>query len=104
MTTDSKIECTEFESAENFNTIQIKDSTTIATFLLLTKNLKKDTIDEYMPDVRAKITLFDRNGRKDVICVSNFGICFNNIPMLYDEGYINYIKKTIKTKDGKFDF
>jgi hypothetical protein len=104
MTTDMKIECSEFEKACDYKTVQIKDSAIIATFLSLTKNLKKDTIDKYTPDARAKITLLYNDGTKDVICVSNFGICCNNIPMLYDEKYVTYIKKIIKPRAGEFNY
>jgi hypothetical protein len=103
MTTDVKIECSEFESASDYQTIQINDSSIIAKSLSLLKSLKKDTLDKYMPDSRAKITIYWINGTKDVVCISNFGVCYNNVPMLYNQKYIDFIKRVIKTKDAKFN-
>lgn len=104
MTTDSKIDCNLFEYAGNFKTIQYTDSTKIKEFLFLTKSLKRDTAESYMPDVRAKIILRTRDGEKDIICLSNLGICFNNTPMKMNDKYLYYIKRLIKAKDKEFDF
>jgi hypothetical protein len=103
MTTDAKIECSEFESASEYQTIQIKDSAIIEKTLSFLKAFEKDTIDKYMPDSRAKITIYWINGTKDVVCISNFGISYNNAPMLKNQKYIKFIKRVIKSKDAKFD-
>jgi len=102
MTTDMKIECSEFERAGDYKTIQIDDSISISTVLLFISNFKEDTSNNYMPDTRAKIIFFNKYGIENTICISNFAICYNNKHILYDEKFINYIKEIIKQKDKKF--
>lgn len=102
MTTDMKIECSEFERAGDYKTIQIDDSISISTVLLFISNFKEDTSNEFTPDTRAKIIFFNKYGIENTICISSFAICYNNKHVLYDEKFINYIKERIKQKDKKF--
>jgi len=104
METDAKIECSLFEYAGDFKVVQYNDSAKIVEFINKTKTLKKDTIEYYQPDVRAKIILQTKSGKTDIICISNFGICYNNTPMLMKYKYLDYIKSLIKARDKEFEF
>lgn len=104
MTTDTKIECSEFEKAGDFKIIQIEDTTLVSNFCLMTKSLKKDTLNNYMPDTRAKIILVYASGKKDIICLSNFAICCNCVPMKFNKKYVFFIKDIIKQNDKNFTF
>jgi len=104
LTTDMKIECSEFEKAGDYKTILITDTTIILTILSMTRNLKIDIVKGYMPDTRAKIILRKEHGDKEIICLSNFSVCYNNTPMVFDYCYANYFKYLIKQNDKYFDF
>ena len=102
--TDTHVKCQDFEASFDYKIIEIKDSLIIKSLMDFTTNLKKDTISNYLPDSRAKIIIYYRFKREGVICVSNFGICYDNTPIIFNEIFVNYIKKLIKLEDKNFEF
>jgi hypothetical protein len=103
--TDAHVDCMLFESAfDDSKSFTINDSKTIKNILKYITKFKNDTIDNYLPDTRARITIYNSNSNKDIICISNFGICFNNRAILTNGKFLKYIKTIIKQKDSTFNY
>ena len=70
----------------------INDKSIIKKFNKLIKSLKPDPTN-YYPDVRAKLLIYNINGKVDTICMSLNGIVLNGKPMKMDKQLLKLVEQ-----------
>lgn len=93
--TDGHVDCDDFEKAfNNFKVKEIYDTTLINKISHFIKLIKKDKLNQSLPDSRVKVYVFYKDSKKvDIICASLTGISFNNLPIVFDNKFIHLLKK-----------
>jgi hypothetical protein len=93
--TDVNVSCSDFESSFKYKSFEINDPIKLDSIQSYISTFKIDSINNKEPDTRAKIILNYISNERDTICLSNFRICFNGIPIVNNIEFTNYVKKLI---------
>ncbi|MGE5473980.1 MAG: hypothetical protein ACM3UU_07135 [Ignavibacteriales bacterium] len=102
--TDMHVDCADFEKSFVYKEIEIRDRLILNQLVSYIAAFKKDSINNYLPDSRAKIFINYCTKKQDVICISNTDISYNSSLILLNTDFLNYIIDLIKRKDREFDY
>lgn len=96
--TDADVSCSDFESVFKNKSIEINNPIELDSIQKYISSFKIGSIKNTGPDTRAKVIINYDSSERDTICLSNFRISFNGLPIINDIEFTKYINKLISRK------
>lgn len=96
--TDADVSCSDFESVFKYKSIKINNPIELDSIQKYISSFKIDSINNNGPDTRAKIIVNYNSRERDTICLSNFRISYNGIPIIKNIEFTKYVNKLISRK------